>query len=57
MPRGGLRIGSRGWTGGGSLRISNTDCLSQAEAEAFAASISVGGYVTVEGNGADYPCE
>ena len=40
----------------GDLNISHNDCLSQTEAEAFAAGITVGGTVTVEDNGANYPC-
>ena len=42
---------------GSSLRIANNPCLSQDEAEAFAASLDVGYTITVEDNGADYPCE
>ncbi len=41
---------------GGALSIQNNLCLSQAEAETFAASISVGGNVSVTNNGANYPC-
>jgi len=41
----------------GNLDIRNNDCLSQAEAEAFAAGVSVGGSVTVVFNGANYPCD
>ena len=40
----------------GDLYLRGNDCLSQAEAEAFAARISVGGGVTVYDNGANYPC-
>jgi len=43
-------------TVGGLLDIEDNDCLSQAEAEAFAAGLSVGGYVVVHDNGANYPC-
>ena len=39
------------------LNIHGNDCQSQEEAEAFAASLSVGGDVTVEGNGVNYPCQ
>ena len=38
------------------LLIQDNACLSQAEAEAFAAFINVDGAVTVSGNGADFPC-
>lgn len=39
-----------------NLSIYDNDCLNQAEAEAFATSIDVGGNVKVEGNGANFPC-
>jgi len=41
---------------GDDLGIWDNACLSQGEAEAFAIWIAVGGYVTVEDNGANYPC-
>ena len=41
----------------GSLTIQNNDCMSQEAAEAFAASIAVGGETTVEGNGTSVPCD
>lgn len=39
------------------LEIKGNDCLSQAEAEAFAASLDVQGFVGVSGNGGDFPCD
>jgi len=43
-------------TVGRQLYIHANACLSQDEAEVFAASIDVGGDVIVSGNGANYPC-
>ena len=47
-------------TVGGDLNISYNstvyNCLSQAEAEAFAATINVAGSIDVSGNGAYIPC-
>ena len=42
---------------GDDLFILDNVCLSQEEAEAYAASIEVGGTVAVKNNGANYPCE
>jgi hypothetical protein len=42
---------------GDNLIIASHVCLSQAEAEAFAAGVSVAGGVDVYNNGADYPCD
>ena len=44
-------------TVGGNLNIDDTPCLSEAEAEAFVASIAVGGTVTLEDIGWYCPCE
>jgi len=41
----------------GDLNISGNDCLSQTETEDFAAGLTISGDVTVEDNGANYPCE
>ena len=41
---------------GGYLYIQLNDCLDQAEAEVFAASLDVWGDVTVEDNGVNHPC-
>jgi len=41
----------------GSLRIRNNYCLSQTEAEAFAAEITISGTMMVSDNGTGYPCE
>ena len=41
----------------GSLCIHGNACLSQDEAEAFAAGLDVVGHVTVSQNGEDYPCD
>jgi len=38
------------------LEIYENDCTDQAEAEAFAAGLIVGGDVDVYDNGANYPC-
>lgn len=42
---------------GWDLTIALNDCLSQEEAESFAAPLDVGDDVCVEDNGVDYPCE
>jgi len=43
---------------GAYLDIYDNDCLSQVEAEAFAAGLTVGfGTVEVYDNGANYPCD
>ena len=42
---------------GNDLIVQENSCLSQTEAEAFAASIEVGGTNTVESNGAHHPCD
>ena len=41
----------------GGLSIDHNDCLSQADAEAFAEGIEVGRIVSVHDNGANYPCD
>jgi len=41
----------------GALRIYDNPCLSPTEAEAFAASIEVGGDIEIYDNGSDYPCD
>ena len=41
---------------GNNLGIQENLCLSQAEADAFAASIHLGGNAVIEDNGANYPC-
>jgi len=41
---------------GGDLYIAYNNCVSQDEADAFAASLNVGGSISVSHNGADYPC-
>ena len=41
----------------GNLTISDNDCLSQEEAEAFAASLDVEGDIVVQDNGANHPCD
>jgi len=38
------------------LLITDNDCLSRAEAEAFAAGDSVNAYCYVSDNGANHPC-
>ena len=43
-------------TVGGSVNIAYNDCLSQVEAETFAESLDVGGYIDVDFNGDNYPC-
>lgn len=42
---------------GEDLSIRYNACLSQDEAEAFAASIDVGGTLYLSDNGANYPCD
>ena len=42
---------------GSSLDIVSNDCLSEDEAEAFAAGVIVDGDVSVFDNGANYPCD
>jgi len=44
-------------TVGDNLMINSHVCLSQAEAETFAAGVDVSGGVDVFDNGADYPCD
>jgi len=39
-----------------NLDIRDNDCLSQIDADAFAAALTVGGFTTVYDNGASYPC-
>ena len=39
-----------------NLDIRENDCLSQTDAAAFAASLTVGGFTTVSDNGVNYPC-
>ena len=41
----------------GGLEIKGNDCLNQAEADTFAAALDVQGFVSVSGNGGDFPCD